>query len=109
MPDVTVTVGSTTSVSVSTTGAASPPQTYAVEKFSGAGGTGYTTLTANQMSGAAAITFATAFKANTATLFKNGVLMESTVDYSEAVGRTGVTLLVAVESTDKIEVRYVNA
>jgi len=82
-------------------------QTYAITKYCGTAGAGYTTLTANQLSGAAAVVFATNFKANTLSLFKNGILMEKDVEYSEAVARTGFTLLVAVDATDKIEARYV--
>lgn len=93
-------------VTVSNPGS-SAEQVHSIEKFSGAGGTGYTTLTANQRSGAAEIPTAYRFKANTLILFKNGVLMEKDADYSEAVDREGFTLIVAIESDDKVEVRYV--
>lgn len=82
-------------------------QVHSIEKFSGAGGTGYTTLTSNQMSGATEIPTGYRFKASTLILFKNGILMEKDSDYSEAADREGFTLLVAVEASDKIEGRYV--
>lgn len=93
------------SVTVQNPGSAAD-QIHAIQKWSGAGGTGYTTLTANQMSGVSEIPTSYRFKASTLILFKNGVLMEKDADYSEAADREGFTLLVAVESSDKIEGRY---
>lgn len=82
-------------------------QVHSIEKWSGTAGTGYTTLTANQRSGAAEIPTGYRFKASTLILFKNGILMEKDSDYSEAADREGFTLLIAIDSTDKIEGRYV--
>jgi metallophosphoesterase superfamily enzyme len=53
------------------------------------------------------LTFGNTFRSNSLTLYLNGILMEKTVDYTEAVIRDAATVLVNLEVADKIEARYV--
>jgi len=51
--------------------------------------------------------FSNPFRTNSLIVFFNGVLMEKNVDYSEGVDRDRITILDTLESSDKIECRYV--
>ena len=117
MPDVTVNITQRTSVTVNETPIASVTinpevvntarEVYRVEKFSRTAGTGYTTLTANQLAGTDPVTLGYVFRINSIQIFRNGILMEKTAEYTEATDRTGFTLVGTYDTTDKFEARYV--
>lgn len=85
--------------------------TFDVDKFSRTAGTGYVTLSASQFAGTAVIPTEFPFRANSLSIFRNGVLMEKTAEYTEAVARTGFTFDPTVaadfDTTDKFEAKYV--
>ena len=63
----------------------------------------FTTLTgANQV-----LTLGNTFRSGSCRVFYNGILSEKDVDYTEAANRGSVTILITLETTDKLEVDYV--
>ncbi len=91
-------------ITIPTTGANLKPK---IEKFSRTVYSGYTLLTANQLAGSAIIETEFIYRVKTLMIFRNGVLMEREVEYSEALDRTGFTLIGSYDAADKFEVRYV--
>lgn len=67
---------------------------------SGGGGGSVPTLTYYKNNTGSSITIADTSSANLVKVYKNGILLESTEDYS--INGTTLTLTVALEATDKI-------
>lgn len=101
MPDVVVTITQNNNVSAAiSSGAAAALSadvaartSFAVDKFNGDGLTTLFTLTARR-------------RANSLAVFKNGILCEKDVDYTEAGTGLSITFTTAPLTGDKIECRY---
>lgn len=99
--NVTVTISQNNNVTVNSPAASAPAvdlaggsqTSFKVDKFNGDDSTTLFTLTYRR-------------RANSLAIFKNGILAEKDVDYTEAVDGLSFTYAVAPLTGDKIEARY---
>lgn len=91
--ELPVTVAGDTAVTI--TEGSQIKDTHISEKF-----TGYSGI--NQV-----LTLGNTFRTGSCRAFYNGILMEKDVEYTEGALRTSLTILITIETIDKIEVDYV--
>lgn len=89
----TVTVAGDTTVAI--TEGSQIKDTHISEKFTNKTG-------ANQV-----LTLGNTFRTGSCRAFYNGILMEKDVEYTEAVNRGSITILITLVSSDKLEIIYV--